>query len=239
MRVIILGGDGFCGWPTALHLSARGHEVAIVDNLSRRNIDNELEVESLTPIRPMGERLQAWREVSGTADRVPPGRRGPELPPPADAVPRLAAGRRGPLRRAARRALFDEVAAAQALHGRQQHQRHPQRAGGDRRERARHPSGPSRDHGRLRLRHRRDQDPGRLSAGEDRRRRRPHGRAGDPLPGQSRQRLSHDQDARSAAVRLLQQERPGEDHRPAPGHRLGHADGGDAPRRAADQPLRL
>ena len=46
MRVIILGGDGFCGWPTALHLSARGHEVAIVDNLSRRNIDNELEVES-------------------------------------------------------------------------------------------------------------------------------------------------------------------------------------------------
>jgi UDP-sulfoquinovose synthase len=65
MRVIILGGDGFCGWPTALHLSARGHEVAIVDNLSRRNIDNELEVESLTPIRAMGERLAAWREVSG------------------------------------------------------------------------------------------------------------------------------------------------------------------------------
>ena len=45
MRVIVLGGDGFCGWPTALHLSARGHEVAIVDNLSRRNIDNELEVQ--------------------------------------------------------------------------------------------------------------------------------------------------------------------------------------------------
>jgi UDP-sulfoquinovose synthase len=65
MRVIILGGDGFCGWPTALHLSARGHEVAIVDNLSRRNIDNELEVESLTPIRPMGERLRAWAELSG------------------------------------------------------------------------------------------------------------------------------------------------------------------------------
>ena len=65
MRVIILGGDGFCGWPTALHLSARGHEVALVDNLSRRNIDNELEVDSLTPIRPMGERLKAWREVSG------------------------------------------------------------------------------------------------------------------------------------------------------------------------------
>src|SRR4051812_6371192 len=67
MRVIILGGDGFCGWPTVLHLSARGHEVAIVDNLSRRNIDVELEVESLTPIRPVGERLRAWTEVSGAA----------------------------------------------------------------------------------------------------------------------------------------------------------------------------
>ncbi|GHC35064.1 NAD-dependent epimerase/dehydratase family protein [Aidingimonas halophila] len=65
MKVLILGGDGFCGWPTALHLSAQGHEVKIVDNLSRRNIDNELECESLTPIKPMGERLKAWEEVSG------------------------------------------------------------------------------------------------------------------------------------------------------------------------------
>jgi UDP-sulfoquinovose synthase len=67
MKVIILGGDGFCGWPTALHLSQRSHEVIIVDNLSRRNIDNELEVDSLTPIRPMGERLAAWKEISGKA----------------------------------------------------------------------------------------------------------------------------------------------------------------------------
>ncbi|WP_298122985.1 NAD-dependent epimerase/dehydratase family protein [Brevundimonas sp.] len=65
MKVLVLGGDGFCGWPTALHLSARGWDVVIVDNLSRRDIDNELEVGSLTPIRPMGERLAAWREVSG------------------------------------------------------------------------------------------------------------------------------------------------------------------------------
>jgi thioredoxin-dependent adenylylsulfate APS reductase len=65
MRVLILGGDGFCGWPTALHLSAQGHEVAIVDNLSRRKIDIELEVSSLTPIKPMGERLRVWKEVSG------------------------------------------------------------------------------------------------------------------------------------------------------------------------------
>lgn len=65
MRVLILGGDGFCGWPTALHLSDRGHDVGIVDNLSRRNIDNELEVTSLTPIAPMSVRLAAWKEVSG------------------------------------------------------------------------------------------------------------------------------------------------------------------------------
>jgi UDP-sulfoquinovose synthase len=65
VRILILGGDGFCGWPTALHLSSRGHDVAIVDNLSRRNIDNELEVSSLTPITPMGARLAAWEEVSG------------------------------------------------------------------------------------------------------------------------------------------------------------------------------
>ncbi|WP_339914398.1 NAD-dependent epimerase/dehydratase family protein [uncultured Brevundimonas sp.] len=65
MRVLVLGGDGFCGWPTALHLSARGWDVTVVDNLSRRNIDNELEIQSLTPIRMMGERIAAWKEVSG------------------------------------------------------------------------------------------------------------------------------------------------------------------------------
>jgi len=65
LKVVVLGGDGFCGWPTALHLSARGHEVAIVDNLSRRRIDGELGVQSLTPILPVAERLTAWKAVSG------------------------------------------------------------------------------------------------------------------------------------------------------------------------------
>jgi UDP-sulfoquinovose synthase len=65
MKVLVLGGDGFCGWPTVLHLSALGHDVAIVDNLSRRKIDVELECESLTPIRPLGTRLKAWKERSG------------------------------------------------------------------------------------------------------------------------------------------------------------------------------
>jgi UDP-sulfoquinovose synthase len=65
VKVIVLGGDGFCGWPTSLYLSSKGHEVVIVDNLSRRKIDIELEVESLTPIRAIGERLRVWKEVSG------------------------------------------------------------------------------------------------------------------------------------------------------------------------------
>src|SRR3954468_445328 len=64
-RIIVLGGDGFCGWPTSLYLSNRGHDITVVDNLSRRKIDIELEVESLTPICPISERLRAWKEVSG------------------------------------------------------------------------------------------------------------------------------------------------------------------------------
>ena len=64
-KIVVLGGDGFCGWPTVLHLSKRGHEVVIVDNLSRRKIDVELEVDSLTPIRPMKERLRVWKEITG------------------------------------------------------------------------------------------------------------------------------------------------------------------------------
>ncbi len=65
MKVIILGGDGFCGWPTALHLSKQGHDIVIVDNLSRRSIDNELECNSLTPIQPMGTRLEVWGNLTG------------------------------------------------------------------------------------------------------------------------------------------------------------------------------
>ena len=65
MRVLVLGGDGFCGWPTALYLSARGNEVTIADNLSRRRIDEELEASSLTPIRTLEERVAAWRELTG------------------------------------------------------------------------------------------------------------------------------------------------------------------------------
>lgn len=65
MKIMVIGGDGFCGWPTSLHLSNLGHDVLIVDNLSRRKIDVELEVSSLTPIAPMSTRLSAWEERTG------------------------------------------------------------------------------------------------------------------------------------------------------------------------------
>jgi len=65
MRVLVLGGDGYCGWPTALHLSARGYEVGVLDNFARRLWDHELGVESLTPIRPLHERVEVWQALSG------------------------------------------------------------------------------------------------------------------------------------------------------------------------------
>ncbi len=65
MKVLVLGGDGFCGWPCATNLSDVGHDVVIVDNLSRRKIDVDLGVESLTPIATIRDRLTAWEQVGG------------------------------------------------------------------------------------------------------------------------------------------------------------------------------
>ena len=65
MRVLILGGDGYLGWPTALRFSARGHEVSVVDNFSRRRWHTEHGTASLTPIGELDDRIAAWREVSG------------------------------------------------------------------------------------------------------------------------------------------------------------------------------
>jgi UDP-sulfoquinovose synthase len=65
MRILILGGDGYLGWPTALRFSARGHEVSVVDNFSRRRWHSEHGTDSLTPIRGLDARIAAWREVSG------------------------------------------------------------------------------------------------------------------------------------------------------------------------------
>lgn len=65
MNVLVLGGDGYLGWPTALHLSARGHEVAVLDNFVRRQYDFELGVESLVPIASLQTRMAVWQAVSG------------------------------------------------------------------------------------------------------------------------------------------------------------------------------
>lgn len=65
LRVLILGGDGYLGWPTALHLSDRGHDVAVLDNFARRGYDDELGVCSLVPIEDLETRVVAWEQVSG------------------------------------------------------------------------------------------------------------------------------------------------------------------------------
>ncbi|MFH1913491.1 MAG: NAD-dependent epimerase/dehydratase family protein [Pseudomonadota bacterium] len=65
MRVLILGGDGYLGWPTAMHLTAAGHEVWVADNYLRRSIATEEDVEPLVPVPNLAERIRLWREASG------------------------------------------------------------------------------------------------------------------------------------------------------------------------------
>ncbi len=65
MRICVLGGDGYCGWATALHLSRMGHVVSIVDNFLRRQWDHEIGAQTLTPIRPLPERLRVWQDLTG------------------------------------------------------------------------------------------------------------------------------------------------------------------------------
>ncbi len=69
MRILVLGGDGYLGWPTALHLANLGHDVAVNDNFARRGYDVEMGVESLVPIATLDERLNAWTELSGKTIR--------------------------------------------------------------------------------------------------------------------------------------------------------------------------
>src|SRR5260370_42094682 len=65
MKIAVLGGDGYCGWATALYLSQGGHSVAIVDNFLRRLLDHELGAETLTPVRPLPDRVRAWQNPTG------------------------------------------------------------------------------------------------------------------------------------------------------------------------------
>src|SRR5215216_1030207 len=73
MKVVVCGGDGYCGWPTALRLSSAGYEVVIVDNLIRREWDVELNTASLTPIASIDDRVEAWREATGRVIEVAVG----------------------------------------------------------------------------------------------------------------------------------------------------------------------
>jgi UDP-sulfoquinovose synthase len=65
VRILVLGGDGYLGWPSALHLSAAGHNVGIADNFARRGYDNELGISSLVPISPLEERVEVWSDLTG------------------------------------------------------------------------------------------------------------------------------------------------------------------------------
>src|SRR5271170_2134104 len=65
MKICVLGGDGYCGWATALYLSQKGHSVSIADNFVRRLWDHELGAQTLTPIRPLSDRLRIWQELTG------------------------------------------------------------------------------------------------------------------------------------------------------------------------------
>ena len=65
MRILVLGGDGYLGWPTAMYLSTQGHEVGVIDNFAKRRWEMELNVEPLMPIRTLHDRVKAWHEVTG------------------------------------------------------------------------------------------------------------------------------------------------------------------------------
>jgi len=73
VKILVLGGDGYCGWPTALHLADGGHDVVIVDNFARRAWDVELGSSSLTPIASLEERVAAWHEIGGRQIEVAVG----------------------------------------------------------------------------------------------------------------------------------------------------------------------
>ena len=107
MRIAVLGGDGYCGWATALYLSKKGHAVTIIDNFVRRQWDYELGVQTLTPIRPLAQRLSAWHQLTGqTIDLRVGDICDYEFLRLHDQGP--SAGRDRALRRAALRALFDD-----------------------------------------------------------------------------------------------------------------------------------
>jgi UDP-sulfoquinovose synthase len=70
MKICVLGGDGYCGWATALYLSEKGHTVSIIDNFIRRQWDFELGAQTLTPVQPLADRLRVWKELTGKSIKL-------------------------------------------------------------------------------------------------------------------------------------------------------------------------
>ena len=149
MRIAVLGGDGYCGWATALYLSGKGHSVAIVDNFVRRQWDHELGAQTLTPIRPLAERLRVWQQLTG---KVIDSFVGDVTDYDFLGVfhPRLSARSGGSLRRAALGALLDDRPQARGLHAGEQRRRHAEPAVRDSRIAARLSPGQAGHHGRIR-----------------------------------------------------------------------------------------
>ena len=122
MRILVLGGDGYLGWPTALHFSQGGHDVGVVDNLVRRHYDDEMGSNSLVPIRQLHRRVATWKDVSGHTDRAV-HRRPERLPLHFRDDPFVRSGRGRPLRRAAQRAVLDDRPEARGVHPGEQRRR--------------------------------------------------------------------------------------------------------------------
>lgn len=145
MHILVLGGDGFCGWPASLHLSAAGHDVAIADSFARRGADDELGAGSLTPIRSLNDRVAAWRGPGGAPIAV----HALDVAQDYDELRErsAAAGRRGPApSNGPRRTRC--APRPQALHGRQQRLLDAQPAGRAGRGRDRRPRRAPRHGGR-------------------------------------------------------------------------------------------
>ena len=231
MRILILGGDGYLGWPTALRFSAAGHEVAVVDNFNRRRWVEGAGSNSLTPIADLETRIAAWEEISGKRIAVPhrpdrgrrlPRRRRRRLPPRRDR----------PLRPAGLGAVLDDLPPDRGRDPVREHDRQPQPALRDARPRPRGAPGEARDDGRVRPaqhRHRgglhRD-----LAQGAQRHAAVPEA-AGLAVPLLEGPRLDQH------PLRLPHLGPAGD--RPEPGRRLRDRDRGDRERRAADHALRL
>ena len=231
MKILVLGGDGYLGWPTALHLSEAGHEVAVADNFVRRHYDNELGVESLVPIEPLQTRIAVWQELTGKKIGLYVG----DLTDAHVHLPHhpgLRAGGRGPLRRAAGRAVLDDRPGARGVHPAEQRGREPEHLVRDRRDQPRHPPGQAGHDGRVR--HAEHRHRGGLAGPGAQRPDRP-----GAVPQAAGVVLPPVQGARQPQHRVRLPDLGPAGHRPEPGRGLRPADHRDRAGRAAGDQVRL